>query len=145
MTEEDAIMQGDCTHWMPPLYELRLEEVDRLVGMLNQLAVTLRRPYICVPEYRVSGFVALIKKAVGGSDWTKLPTDVSVCGILVIILQGHKLTGELEHDRPSLTLTTSCSIILQSQKRYPLLMGFSFALSLRTITFYLNTSFAQVR
>jgi hypothetical protein len=83
MNEEDIIMQGDCTHWVPPLYELRLEEVDRLVDMLNQLAVTLGRPYICVPEYRVPGFVALVKKVVGDKDWSELPADVSVSIVFV--------------------------------------------------------------
>ena len=84
MTEENTIMQGDCAHWVPPMYALRLEEVDRLVGMLNQMAITLGRPYICIPEYRVPSFVALIKKAVG-DDWAKLPADTSVSGMLMII------------------------------------------------------------
>ena len=76
MNEENAIAQGDCSHWLPSDYKLRFEEVDRLTDMLNQLAVSLGRMYICIPGYKVSGFVKMISRAV--TDWADLPDDLSV-------------------------------------------------------------------
>jgi len=76
MNEENSIALGDCSHWSPSDYKLRFEEVDRLTDMLNQLAVSLGRTYICIPAYKVPGFVKLISRAV--KDWAALPDDLSV-------------------------------------------------------------------
>lgn len=84
MDEEDAITQGHTSRWQPPSYQLRVEELDCFVDMLNQLSRSLGRGFICVSNFRVSGFVKLINRII--TDWSSKPQDLSVCLTLSVLL-----------------------------------------------------------
>jgi len=76
MGEENAITLGDTRSWHDSDYQLRIEEAERFIDLLNQLSLTLNGPFICIPDIRVGGFVKMIKKAI--PDWSQPPQDLSV-------------------------------------------------------------------
>jgi len=76
MDEENTIALGDIQHWHNPDYQLRIEEAERLIDLLNQLSLTLNGPFICIPDIRVGGFVKMIKEAI--PDWSRPPQDLTV-------------------------------------------------------------------
>ena len=86
MDEENRIARGETKHWHNSDYQLRIEEVQCLTDLLNQLSRSLNRHFICIPDILVDGFVNIITKAI--PDWSSQPKDLSVGVFLVKRLSG---------------------------------------------------------
>lgn len=66
------------THWLGADYEMAMDEITLMVEMLNQIAVNLQRPVVCINDFITRGFVGKIDEVIGKDDWSKANGLVSV-------------------------------------------------------------------
>jgi hypothetical protein len=76
MIEENAIAIGDYEQWLEPSYEMRAEELESIITMLNQLSSTLERHAIVIPGWILPGLAKQVHAL--GSDWTRLTSEILV-------------------------------------------------------------------
>jgi hypothetical protein len=66
--EEIAIFDGDYRDWLPPQYQLRHEQAERMISMINQLCLTLHLKFLLIPGIIASTLARDISSL--NNDWS---------------------------------------------------------------------------
>lgn len=78
LLEDNLVREGSINHWSSLDYQLRDDEMDILVSMVNQIAWTLQRPVILIPGWRLPGFVQRVLGLFQANQFHIFPKEVSL-------------------------------------------------------------------